>query len=107
MKLPSAMLRKPVAASDAATSSSKCTGSLHKLDTSSSMAALGSPWLTSRSVTAIAPALMKGLRGVPCSASSCTSELKGLPEGSRPMRSHRRSPMARMPMVRVNSLEML
>ena len=44
------------------------------------------------SVTAIAPALMKGLRGIPFSYSSCTMELKALPEGSRPTRRQRRSP---------------
>ena len=41
------------------------------------------------SVTAIAPALMKGLRGLPRSNSSWTMELKGLPDGSRPTRRHK------------------
>ena len=45
-----------------------------------------------RSVTTRAPALMNGLRGMPCSYSSWTSELKGLPEGSRPTCSQRLSP---------------
>jgi hypothetical protein len=31
-------------------------------------------------------------RGMPCSYSSWTTELKGLPEGSRPTRRHSRSP---------------
>jgi hypothetical protein len=33
---------------------------------------------------AMAPVLMKGLRGMPFSYSSCTMELKGEPDGSRP-----------------------
>ncbi len=51
------------------------------------MVVLASPvsvW--SRSVTTSAPALMKGLRGMPFSHSSCTSELNGVPDGSRPTR---------------------
>lgn len=43
-------------------------------------------------MTTSAPALMNGLRGMPFSYSSCTSELNGLPEGSRPTRSHSASP---------------
>ena len=108
MKLASATLRKPVAASDAATSSSKPIGSPHRPDIISSRSRLGvGPGCTSRSATAMAPALMKGLRGTPCSLSSCTSELNGLPEGSRPMRSHSASPSRRMASVSENSLEML
>lgn len=42
--------------------------------------------VSSRSLTTRAPALMKGLRGMPCSNSSCTRELKGWPEGSLPTR---------------------
>ena len=33
-----------------------------------------------------APALMNGLRGIPCSYSSWTSELNAVPDGSRPTR---------------------
>ena len=95
MKLASAKLRKPVAASEAATSSSKPIGSPHRLLISASMSALRVDQRSrSRSATAMAPALMKGLRGLPCSCSSCTSELNGLPDGSRPMRSHSASPSA-------------
>ena len=59
------------------------------------------------SVTAMAPALMKGLRGMPRSSSSCTIELNGLPEGSRPTRRHSRSPMRPSARVRVKTLVML
>jgi hypothetical protein len=45
-----------------------------------------------KSVTAMAPALMKGLRGRPASASSWTMELKAVPEGSRPTRRQTASP---------------
>jgi hypothetical protein len=55
----------------------------------------------------MAPALMNGLRGMPRSVSSCTSELNGLPEGSRPMRCHSASPCARIASVSENTLEML
>ncbi len=58
-----------------------------------------------RSVTTRAPALIKGLRGMPFSYSSWTRELKALPEGSRPVRCQ--SVGSSMTMVRVNSLEML
>ena len=58
-------------------------------------------------MTAIAPALMKGLRGMPRSHSSWTMELKGLPEGSRPTRCHSRSPTLPSASVSVNTLEML
>ena len=62
----------------------------------------------SRSATAMAPALMKGLRGVPCSNSSCTSELKAVPDGSRPMRDHSASSLSFcMASVSVKTLEML
>ena len=44
---------------------------------------------------------------MPCSLSSCTSELNGLPEGSRPMRSHSASPSRRIARVSENSLETL
>jgi hypothetical protein len=50
---------------------------------------------------------MNGLRGLPCSFSSCTSELNGLPEGSRPMRSHSASPMRCIESVSVKSFETL
>ena len=62
---------------------------------------------SSRSETAIAPALMNGLRGMPCSLSSCSSELNGLPEGSRWIRSQSASPSRRIARVSVNSLETL
>ncbi len=62
---------------------------------------------TMTSVTAMAPALMKGLRGTPRSRSSCTMELNGLPEGSRPTRRHNRSPIMPSASVRVKTLEML
>ena len=55
----------------------------------------------------MAPALMKGLRGMPCSYSSWTMELNGLPDGSRPTRSHSRSPTLPSASVSVNTLEML
>ena len=48
------------------------------------MPAASPVWVCRRSVTTRAPALMKGLRGMPFSYSSCTRELNGLPEGSRP-----------------------
>ncbi len=63
--------------------------------------------LHSTSVTTSAPALINGLRGLPCSYSSCTSELKALPEGSRPTRCHRSSPSNWNASVQANSLEML
>ena len=50
---------------------------------------------------------MNGLRGTPFSVSSCTSELNGLPDGSRPMRSHSRGPSARIASASVNTFEML
>ena len=62
---------------------------------------------TITSVTAIAPALMNGLRGTPRSRSSWTIELNGLPEGSRPTRRHSRSPIMPSASVRVNTFEML
>ena len=59
------------------------------------------------SVTAMAPALMNGLRGMPRSNSSWTMELKGLPEGSRPTRCHSRSPTLPSASVSVKTFEML
>ena len=59
------------------------------------------------SVTAIAPALMKGLRGRPRSRSSWTIELNGLPDGSRPTLRHSRSPAMPSASVSVNTLETL
>lgn len=56
------------------------------------------------SVTTSAPALMKGLRGIPFSYSSCTSELKGLPDGSRPTRSHWLSSPCAMASARAKTL---
>lgn len=61
----------------------------------------------STSVTTSAPALMNGLRGMPFSCSSCTSELKALPDGSRPTRCHSDSPSSWKARVHANSLEML
>ena len=58
-------------------------------------------------MTAIAPALMKGLRGMPCSNSSWTIELNALPDGSRPTRRHSRSPTLPSASVSVNTFEML
>jgi hypothetical protein len=52
------------------------------------MASRGSLRPRMMSDTTMAPALMKGLRGTPFSLSSCTMELKALPEGSRPTRFH-------------------
>ena len=59
------------------------------------------------SVTAIAPALMNGLRGLPRSNSSWTMELNGLPDGSRPTRRHSRSPALPRARVSVKTFEML
>jgi hypothetical protein len=59
------------------------------------------------SVTAMAPALMKGFLGMPCSYSSWTTELNGLPEGSRPTRRHSRSPTLPRARVSVKTFEML
>ncbi len=50
---------------------------------------------------------MNGLRGMPFSDSSCTSELKGVPEGSRPTRCQTDSPPVASASWRVKSLEML
>ncbi len=50
---------------------------------------------------------MNGLRGLPCSASSWTSELKALPDGSRPTRCQSSSPSSRNAIVQANSLEIL
>ena len=58
-------------------------------------------------MTTMAPALMKGLRGMPRSNSSWTIELKGLPDGSRPTRRHSRSPNLPSASVSVKTLEML
>ena len=59
------------------------------------------------SVTTSAPALMNGLRGTPCSYSSCTSELNGLPDGSLPTRCHSASPYTASTRASMNALEML
>ncbi len=58
-------------------------------------------------MTAMAPALMKGLRGTPRSSSNCTMELKGLPEGSRPTRRQSRSPTMPRARVSVKTFDML
>ena len=52
-----------------------------------------------------APGLMNGLRGLPFSASSWTSELNGVPEGSRPTRVQTFSPSSCSAITSVNSLE--
>ena len=54
-----------------------------------------------------APALMNGLRGLPCSYSSCTSELNADPEGSFPMRVHRSLPKMLRAMASENTFAML
>ena len=41
----------------------------------------------------MAPAFIKGFLGIPLSVSSCTKELKAVPEGSTPSRSHIFSPL--------------
>ncbi len=71
------------------------------------MAAWGRPWPSSTSEITSAPALISGLRGMPCSCSSRTMELNREPEGSRPTRFHRSAPSFSRAMVRVNTLEML
>ena len=50
---------------------------------------------------------MNGLRGMPFSYSSCTSELNVVPDGSRPMRVQSLSPSSCIAIVSVNTLEML
>lgn len=50
---------------------------------------------------------MNGLRGMPCSLSSCTSELKGLPDGSRPTPRQTVSPPWAMASARVKSFDTL
>ena len=61
----------------------------------------------SRSVTTSAPALMNGLRGRPCSWSSCSSELNGLPDGSRDTLRQISSPSCAITRARLKTLEML
>ena len=55
----------------------------------------------------MAPALMKGLRGLPFSNSSWTIELNAVPDGSRPTVVHSPSPTMPSASVSVNTLEML
>jgi hypothetical protein len=50
---------------------------------------------------------MKGLRGTPCSRSSCTIELNGVPEGSRPTRRQSVSPTLPSAWVSANTFETL
>jgi hypothetical protein len=59
------------------------------------------------STTAMAPALMKGLRGLPLSCSNCTMELKVSPEGSRPILDHTASQSFLSAVARVNTLAIL
>jgi hypothetical protein len=61
----------------------------------------------SASVTTMAPALMNGLRGMPCSASSWTMELNREPTVRAPPASTGRRPGAAAPASSVNTLEML
>ena len=56
---------------------------------------------------AMAPALMKGLRGLPSSFSSWTMELKEEPDGSRPTRLQTFSPCFPSASVSVNTLDTL
>src|SRR6516164_10532508 len=62
--------------------------------------------ITASTVTR-APALTKGLRGMPCSYSSCTRELNFVPDGSFPQRVQISSPMRFIASISVNSFEML
>src|ERR1700722_7661699 len=50
---------------------------------------------------------MNGLRGLPRSASSCTSEWNSVPDGSRPTRSQSSSPGSRKAIGQANSFEIL
>ena len=50
---------------------------------------------------------MNGFLGMPRSNSSWTTELNGLPDGSRPTRRHSRSPAMPSASVSVNTFEML
>ena len=96
MKWARAKFRSPVASSDRATALSMAIASLSAsawTKRSASPIASRGVWpAMSWSVTTIAPALMNGFRGRPCSCSSWTIELKALPEGSRPTCRHRASP---------------
>ena len=59
------------------------------------------------SVITMEPALINGFRGIPFSTSSCTSELKAVPEGSLPTLFHRLSPSRLRHMARENTFEIL
>lgn len=63
--------------------------------------------LSSLSVTTSAPALMKGLRGIPSSCSSWMRELNGLPDGSRKIRFQILSPSSASTSASAKTLEML
>lgn len=62
---------------------------------------------TRTSQRTMAPALMKGLRGMPCSCSSWTRELNGSPEGSTSTLLKRSGPSARLAFARRRTLVML
>src|ERR1700709_2388714 len=64
-------------------------------------------WDMTQSVTTRAPALMNGLRGMPCSYSSWTKELNLLPDGALPQRVHSSSRTRLMASISVKALEML
>ena len=55
----------------------------------------------------MAPALIKGFRGIPFSTSSCTNELKAVPEGSLPTLFHRLSPSRLKHMASEKTFEIL
>ena len=59
------------------------------------------------SQTCNAPALIKGLLGIPCVSSSSIIELNAWPEGSRPTLSHKVSPYSSKARVKDNTLDML
>ena len=62
---------------------------------------------SSTSAKTIAPALINGLRGLPLSYSSCTSELKAEPDGSLPMRVHRSLPKMLRAIANENTFDIL
>ncbi len=106
MKCASAALRSPCSCSEAATSASKPRSGFPLSSWRNFRSSLlASPVrVCSRSVTTSAPALMNGLRGMPFSYSSCTRELNGLPDGSRPTFSHRLSPPSASARARAKTL---
>ncbi len=109
MKWASAAFRCPCRASEEATASSTSMPSFPaSARRKSRTAPTASPVSSSRrSVTTSAPALMNGLRGIPCSVSNCTNELNGFPDGSRPTRLHSSSPPSASASASVNSFDTL